>query len=317
MKRILVILLFLACVAARGQAIFFGVNFNTATAATPTFSPASPYSGGATTVTASTSTSPCAAYIYFDTSNPPITQQATYSYTTTVTLYAYVHGCPGYNDSSVAIWTGTYHAFTSVRAWTCSKGTGTGTTINCTASAGFTTGDAVIFIAPICITVNCLASAVSSGTLTIWPGTAYTGYGQVQNGIVTGITPGATSFTITIGSEYTAYTFPAEEVSGVNSASPVGAQVGMTQSYTHPSATGSVSPSGSGAWEVCGFVSNDANSMTITAGTGYGAFLTIGGTSPALMECSTSPLAAGTYNPGVTTSAVSLSTIGTVAFTLN
>jgi len=77
-------------------------------ASAPTFSPTSPFTGGATTVTASTSTSGCSGYIYFDTSNPPLTIQTTYSFTTSVTLYAYVHGCPSYADSTVSIWNGTF-----------------------------------------------------------------------------------------------------------------------------------------------------------------------------------------------------------------
>jgi hypothetical protein len=77
------------------------------TANAPTFSPASPYSGAATTVTASTSTSPCNSYIYFGTANPPTVNTSTYSFAATVTLYAYVHNCPGYADSPVETWSGT------------------------------------------------------------------------------------------------------------------------------------------------------------------------------------------------------------------
>jgi hypothetical protein len=72
------------------------------TAAAPTFSPLAGAVSNPTTVTASTSTSGCGSYIYFDTSSTPTTNQTTYSVTTAVTLYAYVHGCPGYTDSSVA-----------------------------------------------------------------------------------------------------------------------------------------------------------------------------------------------------------------------
>jgi hypothetical protein len=71
------------------------------TAITPTFSPAAGPVSNPTTVTAS-STSACSSYMYFDTNNPPGTQQTTYSVTTAVTLYAQVRGCPGYADSAVA-----------------------------------------------------------------------------------------------------------------------------------------------------------------------------------------------------------------------
>ncbi len=87
---------------------------STPTAAVPTFSPGTntggnnwTYSGGTTTVTAATSTSGCSGSIYLGTTNPPTVNTATYSFTTTTTLYSYVHGCAGYSDSTVAVWAGT------------------------------------------------------------------------------------------------------------------------------------------------------------------------------------------------------------------
>jgi hypothetical protein len=71
------------------------------TASTPTFSPIAGTYSGAQTVTASTSTSGCGSHIYFDTSNPPLTNQTTFSVTVSETVYAYVHNCPGFTDSSV------------------------------------------------------------------------------------------------------------------------------------------------------------------------------------------------------------------------
>lgn len=97
----------------------WGVSFNptytyphpldggTPQASTPTFSPGSPYTGAATTVTASTSTSGCGSYIYFGTTNPPTVNTPTYSFAASTTLYAYVHNCPGYSDSNISTWTGT------------------------------------------------------------------------------------------------------------------------------------------------------------------------------------------------------------------
>ncbi len=76
-------------------------------ASAPTFAPASPYTGGPTTVTASSSTTGSGPSIYFDSSNPPTTNSTTYNFTTTITLYAYVHGYAGYLDSPVSVWTGT------------------------------------------------------------------------------------------------------------------------------------------------------------------------------------------------------------------
>jgi hypothetical protein len=77
-------------------------TITTTTASAPIFSPSAGVVSNPTTVTASTSTSGCGGYIYFDTSSTPTTNQTTYSVTTAVTLHAYVHGCPGYADSTVA-----------------------------------------------------------------------------------------------------------------------------------------------------------------------------------------------------------------------
>jgi Chitobiase/beta-hexosaminidase C-terminal domain len=69
---------------------------------TPTFSPSAGAVPTPTTVTVSTATSACSSYLYLGTTDPPTTNTATYSVTTAVTLYAYVHGCPGYVDSTVS-----------------------------------------------------------------------------------------------------------------------------------------------------------------------------------------------------------------------
>ena len=89
---------------------------STPVAALPTFSPA----GGviaAQTVTASTSTSGCGPYIYFDTSNPPVTNQTTLSVTVSETVYAYVHNCPAHTDSSVS--SAAYTVNTTPQTITC------------------------------------------------------------------------------------------------------------------------------------------------------------------------------------------------------
>jgi hypothetical protein len=79
----------------------------TPTANSPTFSPTSPYSGPATTVTASTNTTGCNGNVYLGTTNPPTVNTNTFSFTSSTTLYSYVHGCSGYNDSPIVSWTGT------------------------------------------------------------------------------------------------------------------------------------------------------------------------------------------------------------------
>jgi hypothetical protein len=82
-------------------------TINTTQAAAPTFLPASPFTGGPQVVTASTATAGCGAFIYFDSHNPPTTNQTTVSFAASGNLYAYVHGCPNYTDSAVSTWTGT------------------------------------------------------------------------------------------------------------------------------------------------------------------------------------------------------------------
>ena len=73
----------------------------TPTAATPTFSPAAGPVANPTTVTTSTSTGACSAYLFTGTTNPPTVNTNTYSVTSAVTVYSYVHGCPGYLDSAI------------------------------------------------------------------------------------------------------------------------------------------------------------------------------------------------------------------------
>jgi len=100
MKRLFVLLACLLAVPAQGQILSIIMGGTNQRAATPTFSPAAGAVANPTTVTASTSTSD-GCTIYFDTSNPPVTAQTTYSVTTGVTLYAQARGCAHHRDSSV------------------------------------------------------------------------------------------------------------------------------------------------------------------------------------------------------------------------
>jgi len=104
MKRLVILAcLWPALLVAQQQTVGFH-RFIAATsqAAAPTFSPAAGAVSNPTTVTCSSTTPGSSSYIYMDTSNPPTTNQNTYSVTTAVTLYCYVHGLPGYTDSSVS-----------------------------------------------------------------------------------------------------------------------------------------------------------------------------------------------------------------------
>ena len=100
MKRLFVLFACLLAVPAQGQILSIIMGGTNQPAATPTFSPAAGAVTNPTTVTASTSTSD-GCTIYFDTSNPPVTAQTTYSVTTGVTLYAQARGCAHHRDSLV------------------------------------------------------------------------------------------------------------------------------------------------------------------------------------------------------------------------
>ena len=73
----------------------------TAAASTPTFSPVAGTYPGTQSVTTSTATGPCSAYIYTGLTNPPTTLTNSISVASSETVYSYVHNCPSYNDSSV------------------------------------------------------------------------------------------------------------------------------------------------------------------------------------------------------------------------
>lgn len=83
-------------------------------AAAPTFSPVAGIYVGTQSVTASTATSGCSSHIFFDTNPTPVTNQTTLSVASSETVYAYVHNCPGFTDSSI-----------SSAAYTISAGVGT------------------------------------------------------------------------------------------------------------------------------------------------------------------------------------------------
>ena len=76
-------------------------NYTYQQAATPTFSPAAGTYSTTQSITASTTTSACSAYLYTGTANLPTTETATASVASSETLYSYVHGCPNYADSAV------------------------------------------------------------------------------------------------------------------------------------------------------------------------------------------------------------------------
>jgi hypothetical protein len=73
-------------------------------AATPTFSPAAGTYSSAQSVTISTSTPGCSAYLYWNTTGNPTssaTRGTSVSVAASETVYAKVIGCPGYSDSAI------------------------------------------------------------------------------------------------------------------------------------------------------------------------------------------------------------------------
>ena len=84
------------------------------TVATPTFSPASPYTGGATTVTISDSTSGAAIFYCQDTTNTctPTTAGSSVSFSSTGYIRAQATES-GFTSSAIASWSGTYVASTA------------------------------------------------------------------------------------------------------------------------------------------------------------------------------------------------------------
>jgi hypothetical protein len=206
------------------------------------------------------------------------------------------------------------HHFSQVQTGNCIKAAGTGTTLTCSLGSGFTAGD-IIFILNT-EAVGIAVSASSVGSLTLYPSTACTVSGQM--GVITGLSGGTTSFSLTIGSIYNAQTVAIIEYSGVNTTTPVGQQSGCTYAYAVPAATGSVTTTAT-ASEVCGYVTSTGTSATFTAGAGYSNVTPSGSGSPSyypMWECSTAVQAAGTYNPAFTQSGGSAFDYATIAFNL-
>lgn len=178
MRTILLSLIFTLATACTAQnSLWFQSSYNTASAATPTFSPTTGYSGGATTVTASTVTSACSAYIYLGTTNPPTVNTSTYSFTTTVTLYSYVHGCPGYNDSAVSTWSGTFSpAINWYSGSYAENSTATSTTTSLTGYVLNPSAFTVIFVGNNNHNTTSFSLSVTSGTAQ-----TFTSCGNYQN----------------------------------------------------------------------------------------------------------------------------------------
>ena len=220
MKRLLVLLACLLAVPAQGQILSIIAYGTNQPASTPTFSPAAGAVSNPTTVTASTSTSD-GCTIYFDTSNPPVTVQTTYSVTTGVTLYAQARGCVHHRDSLVgsaaytiasgglALVTGTTH--------TCSVYKSSGGALSC-AITGVNSGDGLVLFCGADNTYT-MSFTDSAGT----PATAktYSGVGATAISIVTSAASGSHTIQCSGGAFYSF--LYAQEYSGVALSSALGA----------------------------------------------------------------------------------------------
>jgi hypothetical protein len=194
MKRILSVIILLICSpVCYSQTILFSNFFQTVglpTAATPTFSPVAGSVINPTTVTASTSTTGCGSYIYFDTNSAPTTNQTTYSVTTTVTLYAYVHGCPGYNDSSI-----TSAVFSAVNLPVYIDSPSCGFSTSCTATVS--AGELVHMFCPSAFASTITSVSASSSPSATWAAVQSVVGGAAQSFWAVMNTSGSTTFSCT------------------------------------------------------------------------------------------------------------------------
>jgi len=113
MKRLLAALILgFASLASAQNPMFFQSAYSTATVSNPTFSPSSPYTGGATTVTITQGSTPSTGQtIYYCVTTTTCTPSTVYttgiSFSSTENIFAYA-SASGYNNSATVEWQGTY-----------------------------------------------------------------------------------------------------------------------------------------------------------------------------------------------------------------
>jgi hypothetical protein len=192
------------------------------------------------------------------------------------------------------------HAMTPVHTYSCGSTANFAGTTTCTITAT-TTGNSVLYAysidggaAPTLISPTCtnLAQGIDTGA-------NYDGWCLISN-----ITPGTTSITLTYSSNYTVSSIFVAEVSGLVTSSAIDQNTAITlyDSSVTGSATnvtGAVTPTNAND-AICGFVDNRTN--TYTAGTLYTMLGTVNysGTSSVAIDCRNVVGTSGTYNPGMT-----------------
>ena len=243
------------------------------TASAPTFSPVAGAVTNPTTVTASTSTSGCGSYIYFDTSSTPTTNQTTYSVTTAATLHAYVHGCPSYADSSISS-----AAYTIALAATPTFSPAAGAVVNpTTVTASTSTSDGCTMYLD---TSNPPTTAQSTYSVT----TPVTLHAQAKgctshaNSAV-----GSAAYTISGGTTYTLSTATAGTGTGTVSCSPSGSGISSGTAYS------------------CAVTHGTGSTLTSVAGCGGSGTTTYTGTMPTSNCTVTATFALNTYTLTVST----------------
>ena len=201
MKKLLLCLLSLMSLPIHAQSpIFFQTSFIGLTAAAPTFSPTSPYTGGATTVTISDST-PGASILYcVDTTNtctPATTYTAGLSFSSTEYIRASATAS-GYNPSPVASWSGTFVVLPSVLQSNFSTVDCTGGTCTTTLPSHAAGGMTCLGVEFANTTAPTAVSNTASFTWSAWVGTGATTAHSVWISCATTLAYGTTdTFTVT------------------------------------------------------------------------------------------------------------------------
>lgn len=199
MRKLIYLIFAMLAVPCMAQSpLFFQSAFNVSggtQAAAPTFSPAAGTYSSTQSVTASTTTSACSAYIYTGQTNPPTTLSSTFTVSASGTWYAYVHGCPGYTDSTVAS-----------AAYTISGGGGPTSTNGCSGYSGLSASLTCAFTSSVGSS-DLPVLAVSSDTTSLTAtasgcGATWTSYTQAADVgsfiLITGASPTAGSCTVSI-----------------------------------------------------------------------------------------------------------------------
>ena len=326
-------ILSLASLCAAQVPSFFQSAYSTApipTVSSPTFSPVSPYSGGATTVTITQGSTPATGQtIYYCVSTTPCTPSTVYTtgiaFTSTENIFAYA-SASGYQNSATVEWKGTITlSLGYVQTWSCAApGTGTNTHITCTAGANWTSGDIGVVFG---LSSFGKPSATSAGTFTLAPTTAPT---SGASGVLTAVPGGTSTITLTTPSVYINPSQVLDVIVEFSGSSGLdtgaSAQAGWVYSYSGTS-TPSVTTTGTQD-AVCAFVSALSPGTGYAAGGGYTLYsisaITYSGGNTVisnapdlgLLECTSGSVSPGSTAPTFTSGGAQQQYLGTISLVL-